>query len=152
MLKLVGRSLLAGAVVCAMASGAMAQTNSQKMAGGTWACTALADGMNVVSKQSYTANGKSQVTVMVYGETDGVSVKIVAEGEGTWKIVGDQLDETLTYMTATFAEIGGEENIEVAQNMLDESMVDVLLTNFVTFKGATLHMEDADGVVTDCVR
>lgn len=152
MLKLIGRGALACAVVCAAAGGAMAQTNSQKMAGGTWACTALASDMNVVSKQSYTSDGKSSVTVMVFGESSGVPVKIAAVGEGTWTIVGDQLDETLSYMTATFAEIDGEQNIEAAQNMLDESMVNVLLTNFVAFKGATLRMEDADGVVTDCVR
>lgn len=152
MLKLIGRSVLAGAVACVAAGGAIAQTNSQKMAGGTWACTALADGLNVISKQSYTSNGKSAVTVMVFGESDGVSVKIVAVGEGTWTIVGDQLDETLSYMTATYADIGGEQNIEAAQDMLDGSMVNVLLTNYVAFDGATLRMEDADGVVTDCVR
>ena len=152
MLKLIGRSVLACAVVCAAAGGAMAQTNAQKMAGGTWVCSALNDGLNVISKQSYAAGGTSTIMVMVFGESDGTSVKIVAEGVGTWNFVGDRLDEMLTRMTATYADIGGEEAMDIAQDMLDGSMVNVTLSNTATFDGPTLHLVDADEVVTDCAR
>lgn len=152
MLKLIGRSVLACAVVCAAAGGAMAQTNAQKMAGGTWVCTGVGDGLSAISKQSYAADGTSTVLVMIFGETDGTNVKIVAEGVGTWNFVGDRLDEMLTRMTATYADIGGAPALDVAQDMLDGSMVNVTLTNNATFDGPTLQLVDADNVVTDCAR
>jgi hypothetical protein len=65
--------------------------------------------------------------------------------------VGD-LDEMLSRMTATYADIGGEEALDIAQEMLDGSMVNVTLTNTATFAGPTLHLLDVDDVVTDCAR
>lgn len=140
------------ALSLALTGGAHAQTPSQKLVGGTWVCVALNDGMQVISKQSYTANGGSEITVMVFGKSDGVDVRISANGVGTWSFAGNQLDEELSVMTATFAEIGGEEALDVAQDMLDSTMVNVLLSNVATFDGPTLQLIDGDNVVTDCVR
>ncbi len=136
----------------AVAGSAHAQTPSQKLVGGTWVCVALNDGMQVISKQSYTANGGSEITVMVFGESEGTGVTIAAEGVGTWSFAGDRLDENLSVMTATFAEIGGEPGLDIAQELLDSTMVDVPLSNTATFAGPTLQMIDGDGVVTNCVR
>ena len=142
------------ALSCMLAGTAFAQTPSPaaQLTGGTWACSAVNDGLNVISKQSYAADGTSTIMLMVFGEADGTSVKIVAEGVGTWNLVGDRLDEMLSRMTATYADIGGEEALDIAQEMLDGSMVNVTLTNTATFAGPTLHLLDVDDVVTDCAR
>lgn len=148
MLKLITTAALS----CLVAGQAFAQSPAQQLVGGTWACSAFNDGLNVLSKQSYTSNGASKIIVMVFGETDGVSVKIVAEGVGTWSFVGDRLDETMTSMTATVADIGGEDAFDAAQDMLDTTMVNVPLSNTATFEGPALHLVDATNVVTDCLR
>lgn len=137
-----------------LAGAAFAQTPSLggQLAGGTWVCSALTDGLNVISKQSYAGDGTSTMMLMVFGESDGMNIKIVAEGVGTWNLVGDRLDEVLTRMTATYADIGGDEALDIAQDMLDGSMVNVTLTNIATFAGPTLHLVDIDEVVTDCAR
>ena len=148
MKKLIALAALSFAVTGA----AHAQTPSQKLVGGTWVCVALNDGMQVITKQSYAANGGSEITVMVFGKTEGVDVRISANGFGKWSFTGDQLDEELSVMTATFAEIGGDPALDIAQEMLDSTMVDVLLSNVATFTGPTLRLVDGDNVVTDCVR
>jgi len=152
MMKLI--AVAAAALSLGSAGTAAAQTlsNSEKLAGGTWVCVALNDGMTVVSKQSYKAGGTSKMTVMVAGESEGIPVRIVAEGLGTWSFSGNSLDEQLSSMTATFADIGGEEALDIAQEMLDTTMVNVPLSNTATFDGPTVHMVDGDGVVTDCMR
>lgn len=148
MLKLVALAVLS----LAAAGGALAQTPAEKLAGGTWVCSSVNNGLTVVSKQSYAAGGSSSVTVMVFGTTEGAQVKIAAEGVGTWSFVGDRLDEQLTRMTATFAEIAGSQELSIAQDLLDDSMVNIPLSNSTSFDGPTLHQVDGDGVITDCVR
>jgi phosphotransferase system HPr-like phosphotransfer protein len=147
--------LIAIAALSSMLAGtAFAQTPSPaaQLTGGTWVCSAVNDGLNVISKQSYAADGTSTMMLMVFGKSDGMNIRIVAEGVGTWNLVGDHLDEVLTRMTATHADIGGDEALEIAQNMLDGSMVNVALANTVTFAGPTLQLVDVDEVVTDCAR
>jgi phosphotransferase system HPr-like phosphotransfer protein len=150
MLKLIATAALS----CMLAGTAFAQSPSPaaKLTGGTWVCSALNDGLNVISRQSYAADGTSTMMVMAFGKSDGMNIRVVAEGVGTWNLVGDRLDEVLTRMTATYADIGGEEALEIAQNMLDGSMVNVTLTNTATFAGPTLQLVDVDDVVTDCAR
>ena len=150
MLKLFATAALS----CMLAGAAFAQTPSSgaQLTGVTWVCSAVTDGLNVISKQSYAADGTSTMMLMVFGEADGTNIRIVAEGVGTWNVVGDRLDEILSRMTATYAEIGGNGALEIAQNMLDGSMVNVTLTNTATFAGPTLHLVDIDKVVTDCAR
>lgn len=142
---------LAG-LACVVAGPASAQTPAQKLVGGTWVCVAVNDGMQVISKQSYTANGGSEITLMVFGQSEGVDVRIAAEGVGTWNFLADRLDEKLSVMTATFAEIGGEPALDIAQDLLDSTMVGVQLSNTATFDGPTLLLIDDDSVVTNCVR
>jgi hypothetical protein len=150
MLKLIATAALS----CMLAGTAFAQTPSSgaQLAGGTWVCSSLTDGLNVISKLSYAGDGTSTMTLMVFGESDGMNIKIVAEGVGTWNLVGDRLDEVLTRMTATYADFGGDQALDIAQDMLDGSMVNVTLTNTATFAGPTLHLVDINEVVTDCAR
>jgi phosphotransferase system HPr-like phosphotransfer protein len=150
MLKLIATAALS----CMLAGTTFAQTPSPvaQLTGGTWVCSAVNDGLNVISKQSYASDGTSTIMLMVFGETDGTNIKIVAEGVGTWNLAGDRLDEVLKRMTATYADIGGDSALDMAQNMLDGSMVNITLTNTATFAGPTLHLVDADKVVTDCAR
>lgn len=140
-----------GALFCAFAASAVAQTPSQRLIG-TWACTTLDDGLIITAKQTYLTDGTSTIAVLITGETEGASMKIAAEGVGTWSFSGDQLDEELSRMTATIAEINGTAQTGLVQQMLDDTMVGQDLSSTTTFAGSTLYMVDAEEVETNCTR
>lgn len=148
------RTMTLAALSCAAAGSALAQTPSfsEQLAGGTWACSAISEGLNVLSKQSYKADGTSAITVLVFGNTQDVEVRIVAEGVGKWSFEGSDLNETLSTMTATHAAFNGEQQMQAAQDMLNSTMLNVILSNEASFEAGTLHLVDDEGVITDCVR
>jgi hypothetical protein len=82
-----------------------------------------------------------------------MSIAIVAEGVGTWTLSNGVLNENLSRMTASSAKIGGEDiPLDAVQGMLDSEMVNQPLSSNVTITATTMHLVDAENVVTDCTR